>query len=279
MKLFSKQLIYIYVIKNILINLNSIYNFFPMISLYLISKDILIRWEYKTIKLLICFLIFSFVGCASRDLVPISDNGTVYPEFKAVRKTIDGVTVEVNSSPWRGSPNNLNRYITPFYMEIENNTERALNLSYDDIVLVDANRTQFNSLKPELVADIITTTSQGSYAYGPGYPRVSIGLGFGYYSGWSYYRRPFYGPFYTPFFIYGNYPVGYYPPSYYSPPQVGDVFTKALIPGKLNPKSKLKGYVYFQKLPKEVKQVSLDVSYKFEGEQERQVLRFPFAFE
>ena len=233
----------------------------------------------KIIKLLICLFIFSSFGCASRDLVPISGNGTVYPEFKTARKTKDGITVEVNSSPWTGSPSNLNRYITPFYMEIENNTDKALSLSYDDIVLVDANRTQFNPLKPDLVADIITTTSQGSYAYGPGYPRVSIGLGFGYFGGRSYYRRPFYGPFYAPFYAYAAYPLGYYPPYYYYPPQVGDVYTKALIPGKLNPKSKLRGYVYFQKLPKEVKQVSLDLRYKLAGEQEPQQLSFPFAVE
>jgi len=45
--------------------------------------------NYKTIKLLICLFIFSSFGCASRDLVPISGNGTVYPEFKSLSDKYD----------------------------------------------------------------------------------------------------------------------------------------------------------------------------------------------
>ncbi|MGB7293622.1 MAG: hypothetical protein WBD99_15745 [Thermodesulfobacteriota bacterium] len=230
---------------------------------------------------LICIIlcVIPALGCASRSLVPISDSGIAYPELLRASKTLGEVTVVVNSSPWQGSPDYLERYITPIYVEIQNNGRNPLNLSYNDFVLIDQNRTQFNPLTPQIVADTLKTVSESYFAYGPNYPTVSIGLGFGYFSGGPFYGGwPYYGPFYSPFYIYGNYPLGYYPPAYYSPPTVGNVFTKALIPGQVNPNAKLQGYIYFQKLPKEVSLATLNVGYRFTGEPVSYKLSFPFEY-
>ena len=230
---------------------------------------------------LICIIlcVILALGCASRSLVPISDSGIAYPELLRASKTLGDVTVVVNSSPWQGSPDNLERYITPIYVEIQNSGPSPLNLSYDDFVLIDQNRTQFNPLTPQIVADTLKTVSESNFAYGPNYPTVSIGLGFGYFSGGPFYGGwPYYGPFYSPFYVYGNYPLGYYPPAYYSPPAVGNVYTNALIPGQINPNAKLQGYVYFQKLPKEVRLATLNVGYRFIGEPVNYELSFPFEY-
>jgi hypothetical protein len=246
--------------------------------MYILNKVLIIR---PTIfqKFFITLILITTLGCAPRNLVPISDSGTVYPGLFRVSKTLEGVTVVVNSSPWQGSPDNLERYITPIYVEIQNNSPSSLNLRYDDFVLIDQNRIQYNPLTPQIVADILKTVSEGNFAYGPNYPTVSIGLGFGYFSGGPFYGGwPFYGPYYSPFYIYGDYPFGYYPPAYYSPPSVGNVYKRALIPGQLNPNAKLQGYIYFQKLPKEVKQVTLDVGYQIKGEMESHKLSFPFEY-
>lgn len=226
-------------------------------------------------------LVLITIGCSSRHLVPVSDDGFVYPEFHTLFKTENGVTIGVNSSPWEGSPENLQRYVTPIFIEIQNNNNKNLNIKYDDIVLVDEYRTQYNPLSPQIVAEIINTTSQ--YAYGPGYPQVSIGLGFGYFSGGSFwggsFYSPFYSPFYPPFYFFGEFPLGYYPPYYYPPPDVGNIYTNALITGQVLPNAKLKGFVYFQKVPEQVSQVTLDISYKVEGENEPKKLSFPFVFD
>ena len=230
-------------------------------------------------KLIITLILITTIGCASKNLVPISDSGVAYPEVLRASKTLGEVTVVVNSSPWQGSPENLGRYITPIYVEIQNNSPSSLDLRYDDFVLIDQNRTQFNPLAPQIVADTLKTVSEGYFGYGPNYPTVSIGLGFGYFSGGPFYGGwPYYGPFYSPFYIYGNYPLGYYPPGYYSPPSVGNVFTKALIPGQVNPNAKLQGYIYFQKLPKEVSLATLNVGYRFTGEPVSYKLSFPFEY-
>jgi hypothetical protein len=230
---------------------------------------------------LICIIlcVIPALGCASRTLVPVLDNGIAYPELLRASKTLGDVTVVVNSSPWQGTPDYLGRYITPIYVEIQNNGPSSLNISYDDFAMIDQNRAQYNPLTPQIVADILKTVSEGSFAYGPNYPTVSIGLGFGYFSGGPFYGgTPFYGPYYSPFFIYGDYPIGYYPPAYYSPPSVGNVYTKALIPGQVNPNAKLQGYIYFQKLPKEVSLATLNVGYRFIGQPVSYKLSFPFEY-
>ena len=62
-----------------------------------------------------------------------------------------------------------------------------------------------------------------------------------------------------------------------SPPQkVEDVFAEALVPSLVQPKSTLQGFVYFKKVPEEVKQVTLKVSYNLQGDTERHELSFPF---
>jgi hypothetical protein len=232
-----------------------------------------------TRRFLISLILITTIGCASRNLVPITDSGVAYPGLLRTSKTQGDVTVVINTSHWQGSPDYLGRYITPIYVEIQNNGSRPLGLGYDDFILIDQNRTQYNSLTPQTVADILKTVSENYFAYGPYYPTVSIGLGFGYFSGGPFYGGwPYYGPFYSPFYFYGGYPFGYYPPVYYYPQSVGNVYTKALIPGQVNPNAKLQGYIYFQKLPKEVSLATLTVGYRFRGEPVNYRLSFPFEY-
>ena len=227
----------------------------------------------------IIFCVILPLGCASRTLVPVLDSGIADPELLRASKTQGDVTVVVNSSPRQGSPDYLERYITPIYVEIQNNGSSSLSLGYDDFVLIDQNRAQYNPLTPQIVADMLKTVSESNFLYGPNYPAVSVGLGFGYFSGGPFYGGwPYYGPYYSPFFIYGGYPFGYYPPAYYFPLSVGDVYTKALIPGQLSPNAKLQGYIYFQKLPKEVQLVTLTVGYRFVGEPTKYNISFRFEY-
>ncbi|MEQ9619138.1 MAG: hypothetical protein RIG61_08195 [Deltaproteobacteria bacterium] len=204
------------------------------------------------------------------------------PKFNptpTIHTSEDGVRVTVIPSYWTGSPRNLESYVTPFYIEIENFSDKTLSFTYEDIVLFDEFRTQSAPLGPEAVAGILAS-SEKAYAY-PSYPRVSIGIGGGYYGG--YYRGGpwgYYGPYYRPYGFYSYSPVWYSPPApyYYSRPvSTKDVVTEALRPGIVYPRAAVKGYVYFKRIPDEVNHVTLDVAYGIERTEEYRTLSFPFS--
>ena len=189
----------------------------------------------------------------------------------------DGVTVSVTPNYWPYTPGNLPDYATPFYVEIQNQSGRTIDLYYGDVVLYDQYRAQYNPLSPEVVASAIATSEPG-YGYGyPSYPRVSVGVGFGFgggYHGRGYGRRGYYGP------AIGIYPRWYAPPAaYYSQPvSTKDVLTFALGSGPIYPGSTVNGFVYFRQVPREVAEVTLDVAWRdLDRPDDRRVLSFTFA--
>jgi len=195
-----------------------------------------------------------------------------------VQMSEDGVRITVIPSYWTGSPGNLQNYVTPFYVEIENFSGRYIGFDYSDIVLFDQFRTQYSPLNPQAVADIIQS-SVPVYAY-PAYPNVSIGIGGGYYGG--YYRRPwgsYYGPYWRPYGFYAFNPVWYYPPPtyYYAQPQdTKDVISEALAPGSIAPNASVRGYIFFKQMPAEVDEVTLNISYGIEETPVFRTLSFIF---
>jgi hypothetical protein len=193
----------------------------------------------------------------------------------------DGVTVKVTPNYWPYTPRNLPDYVTPYYVEIDNQSGKTIDIYYGDVVLFDPYRAQYNPLAPEVVASAIST-SEPSYGYSaPSYPRVSVGVGFGvgggYYGRRGYGRRGYYGPSVG---IYNYYPGWYAPPTAYQaePVSTKSVLTFALGSGPVYPGSTVSGYVYFRHLPKEVPEVFLDIGWRDpENPDDMQVLSFPFA--
>jgi hypothetical protein len=234
-------------------------------------------------NILIASIFLLIIGCAapSRDIVPLPSNGSVDPQLRTSSKTENGVKVTVRTSAWSGSPSGLKNYVTPFYVEIQNNTGEILTFGYDDLVLFSENRTQYNAFPPATVADVLKSKYQSGYAYHPFRPSISIGTGL--FFGRHHYYRPFgfYSPFYRPFgfydyYDYYGYPY-YYPPAYsYRSVDTEDIFTEALIPGSVYPNARLEGFVFFKKIPKEVQRVTFEVGYTVQGEEGRHTLSFPF---
>src|SRR3990170_2721869 len=212
---------------------------------------------------LILVIIF-LAGCASRRLVPIADGGLINPELRSAMKTNDGVTVRVQASAWHGTPSDLDRYVTSLYVVIQNDTTSTLAFGYEDVMLFDENRTQYNALTSETVVKILQAAYQGTYVFSPFfsfYGSVFIGSGF-----FSYY------PYYYPFYPWWDYPV------YYQVP-LDDVFNQALMPGRVNPNARLQGFIYFTTIPSNIKFVTLEIGYKIRGEPEPRRFSFPFAIE
>lgn len=202
--------------------------------------------------------IFLLFGCASsRNVVPISDGAEINSESQSATKTDEGVKVTAQGAAWERKLKNLEKYVTPFYITIQNDTATGLTFSYDDLALISEAQVQYNPLTPETVAQILRD-SQNRYASGPA---VSVGVGTGFGIGDDAFS------FFNIFF-----PVWSASP----PEKVEDVFAEALAPSVVQPKSTLQGFVYFKKVPKEVKRVTLKVNYNLQGNAERHELSFPF---
>jgi len=232
-----------------------------MNNLLLSHKRFLVSW---IINFGLILVIIFLAGCASRRLVPIADGGLMNPELQRATKNENGVTVTVQASAWHGTPSDLDRYVTSLYVVIQNDTTSTLAFGYEDVMLFDENRTQYNALTSETVVKILQAAYQGTYVFSPFfsfYGSVFIGSGF-----FSYY------PYYYPFYPWWDYPV------YYQVP-LDDIFNQALMPGLINPNAKLQGFIYFQRIPSKIKNVTLEIAWKVQGEEGRHKFSFPFAIE
>lgn len=191
----------------------------------------------------------------------------------------DGVTIAVTPSFWPWDPKNLSDYVTPYYVNITNNSNKTIVIDYEDIVLFDQFKTQYTPLSPDTVANIFGTSNPtAAYPAPYSYPSLSVGVGFGFGGG---YGRPYgygyrgYGPRWG---VYGYSPVYYYPaPVYYSKSvNTSDILTQALSLGPVYPGATISGYLYFRDTIAEASQVNLDIGYNFEGSTKETVLTFPF---
>ena len=190
-----------------------------------------------------------FLGCASHNKDLSS------PQVQSSSRSQNDITVTVRDSAWSGSPSDLASYATPLYVEIQNSASNVLTLSYEDLVLLDENRNQYNALSPEIVADMLKSKSRHGYSL-----PVSVGVGVG-----GFLSRVFIS-------IFGSSPI--YSPK---PVEVKDIFTQALIPGPLHPGSKLQGFVYFKKIPGQPEHFTLSVGYKVQGKDGQHQLSLPLT--
>jgi len=226
----------------------------------------------------IIFLIaaLSVTGCASG----LYGGGQQAQPIPTTITGEDGVIIAVTPSFWPWDPKDLNKYVTPYYVKITNNSNKTIIIDYEDIVLFDQFKTQYTPLSPDTVASIFNTSTAGAYQSGYSYPSLSVGVGFGL--GGGYGRRGYghrgYGRGYRSVGIYGYTPVYYSPPPvYYSKPvNTSDILTQALSLGPIHPGATITGYLYFRDTIAEASQVTLDIGYNAEGSTKENVLSFPF---
>ena len=237
--------------------------------------------DYKIKSIvLILFAAFFIMGCASYSSRTYS---LITPEMRSSAPDSERVKISISSNAWNGNPQNLPNYLTAFYIEIENNSDEPITIQYDDIVLIDQFRNQYNALLPDMASNIVVQKSKskwyfrpsisigfGSGGYYGGRYRGGYGIGFGGYSyGYPYYRSPFYWPY--NYAYYNNYYSDYYDQDY------SDLFTMSLVPGVIRPNAKISGFVFFKKLPRDVKTFDLNLSYRLEGKEKKYDLIFPYS--
>lgn len=196
--------------------------------------------------------------------------------FKASRtfNTEDNVEITATASAELESYR-FSKYLTVFYLEITNNSNKEIVFGSEDIVLIDEKAVQYNLLSPENAASIVRENSKKWY-----YPRISIGIGGGYHSGhFHYYGRHRFWPyrFYNPYHRFHYYDDLYYYPDYYTRSNnLGEIYSDAIFPGLVKPGATLKGFVYFKKLLKEMPKVSLDFTYGYKTGNQRKSVTFEF---
>jgi hypothetical protein len=203
------------------------------------------------------------VGCVTETrLQPLPTAETTRGGAAVIEE--QGVRLVADGDAWRGTPSTLERLVTPVQVRIENQSGRPLRLQYETFTLLGSSRFQYSALSPFELAEESGTAYGGS---GPGGSsanlQLSVGTGFGWYSGWG--RMPFYAwghrgrglynpwydPWYDPFFR---------PYSYWSAPEplpTRDMLRQALPEGTLEDGGTITGFLYFQDVSEREGRVTL----------------------
>lgn len=187
-------------------------------------------------------------GCATH-LVPAPYAQRLPGPGHAAMAEQAGVRVIVAAGAWSGRPLSLPSLVTPVLVTVENAGTVPLRIRRENIALVALDGRQFAARGPYDITGVAVDPAPTGLAY----PRPSIGIGLGVSRGWGFgLGFPFYG---DPF-LYDDY---YYPMQVRIPLPTGDMVAMALPEGVLEPGARSQGYVYFERTPRDVKEVDLVV--------------------
>ena len=191
-------------------------------------------------------LVLVAVGCASTPSVkPQSDaNKKDRDRGTTVEVTEADLTLRATAAAWRWNPADLDQFVTPILLEIENDSDRPVRVRLKDIRLVGDNGVYLAALPPYRVTGQTTRTVK-SHAYGhdsfavgyhihPYYPRHPRSRHH-YYHSYHYYQA--YHPVYHTYRI--NLPTM-------------DMLQRALPEGVLKPGGRVMGFVYFEPVTRRV---------------------------
>ncbi|MFN7065836.1 MAG: hypothetical protein ACK4OF_06790 [Aquificaceae bacterium] len=147
----------------------------------------------------------------------------------------NGLRVSIKTTAWSYYPSDLDRYVLPIYLEVENKGNEPVNIERYEVYLLDEKGNQFNLLEPKDVASLLRRSHSIGFSFGIGYWSSPIGIWW-----WPYYALP---------------------PREEAYP---DILNKAFIFGQIQPKARLSGFVYFPRVPKGTKGLILYVKgYSF----------------
>ncbi len=98
-------------------------------------------------------LIFFSFGCSIKYLPVPSPEITITEDF-AVFKTNE-MTIAVENRYWIKEPQNLTDYFTTFYVTIKNHSADVINISADDISLLDERENQFDPVSMNYIEKML----------------------------------------------------------------------------------------------------------------------------
>jgi hypothetical protein len=216
-------------------------------------------------------------GCAGRDLKPAATAQRVSED--AALATSANIRVIAEADAWKG-PTRISAVITPMQVSVENFGNTPVLIRYENLKLVGGDGRTFFALPPlkitgaAPVANIPPTWVGGVPAFS--YDRFGV--------------APFYTNVYPGIPPYaGQFPYDpYYYGTYYSSwPErelpTADMILYALPEGVLNPGGRVKGFVYFQKIPTSIDRVTFSARFDKAAEapqasQQVAAVQIPFRF-
>lgn len=183
-------------------------------------------------------------ACAHPHYVPVEPANFVPNERDVGGASVEGVVIRADVDTWKGDPDNLKTALTPVRVTIENNSNQPLSLRYPNFEVSNPAGVQVRALPPFQIHGSITESGPIT----PAYP----------WDGFMLY--PGYGPYYGPgWALWGDnwgWDGGWYG-TYWAEWQqdlpTRSMLEKAVPEGVLNPGGQVKGYLYFQKIPENVK--------------------------
>lgn len=187
-------------------------------------------------------------GCGAK-LRPAPMVRTLPDDKKAAVAEADGVRMVVKGDDWSGNPSNLEQVITAMHVSANNGSSQPLRLRYNDFKLRGENGVTYYALPPYKIEGSVTTAAPAPYFV----PRFAHS---GFYVA-PYYHR-FYGglrPWGSPWAFDSAYYNNYY--TYWRVPlPTNDMLEMAIPEGVIEPNGHVDGYLYFQKLDKNLKHVT-----------------------
>ncbi len=190
--------------------------------------------------------LFVLAGCSSGApyLVPAPGAATPPGRDHAVMAEADQIRVVANGDAWHGYPANLGTIVTPVKLDIRNNSNTPIRISYRDFQLSGGG---FSSaaLPPYRITGSV---AEPTYTVAPVVPAFSYN---------DFFLAPGYSPYYDWNFDQWDGPfeddLGYYG-TYYTMWNVSlptqDMRAQGIPEGVLSPGGELSGFLYFQKVTK-----------------------------
>ena len=196
-------------------------------------------------------------GCATQPtLRPAPNANLVADRPMGARASAQDVEVVARAGAWRWRPGQLDEFVTPMLVEIENNSDRTLRIRLSDFQLMGPNGVELAALPTYDITGEVRETV-GSYVYSssgffiaphyhPYYPRFSVWRG-------RFLYHPYYFETYYP--IYRTYRVSL---------PTNDMIVRALPEGTLRPGGTITGFIYFQHLDRQTARRAAGLRLVFE---------------
>ena len=189
--------------------------------------------------------IVALSGCASAPVLAPGPETKLAEGGPGAVASAAGVRVTATVDRWRWNPSDLDEFVTPILLRVENDSERPVRVRLEDIRLVGKRGVYLAALPPYRVRGRSKRTVR-SHAYG--FEAFSVAPYLHPYYPW--YPRSRFHFYHDHFFYYRTYYPVYR--TYSIPLPTQEMLERALPEGTVNPGGTAMGFVYFERVDRDI---------------------------